>query len=288
MTFIAHEHTKREVLQFIEHPAHALEIQGAEGAGKGFVALSLAAELLSLGSASLAENHPYIHVLNVRDNKAGINDVRELQKKLTLSVPGNSNIRRVVIIEHFDDLGHEAQNAMLKTLEEPPQQTVLLLTVNRNDQVLNTIHSRTNHITVRPISVGLAMSTLSEKYAKSEIENAYRISNGDVGLLHALLDDANHPLKQAIGAAKQLLTVSRYDRLARVDVLVKDKEINVAYLLNALYRIMDASKQMLILKQDSPKIRQSYERLKLLQQAIRDLDEGVSAKLVLSRLFFQL
>jgi DNA polymerase III subunit delta' len=288
MTFLAHSHTFRELELFIQNPAHALEIQGAEGSGKSFIAQSLAAELLLLKSDHTVKNHPYVHMINVRQDKAGIDDVRELQKKLMLSVPGKQKVRRVVIIEHFDDLGHEAQNAILKTLEEPPLETILILTVSRPDKVLGTIHSRTNQLTVRSVPLQPAIEALSGKYTEDKISSAYRISGGDAGLLYALLEDANHPLKKAIEAAKQLLIGSRYDRLSKIDTLAKDKEITIMQLLDALYRIMDASKQLVIQKSEKSKTKLSYERLKLLQSAIRDLDEGVSAKLVLTRLFFQL
>lgn len=141
----------------------------------------------------------------MQPRKTGIDDIREVQKYLTLTVPGSSDVRRIVIIEHIDNLGHEAQNALLKTLEEPPLDTVLIITYARDAYLLPTIHSRLQNIRVLPATQAMA-GDYFKNVPEKEFLKAFFISNGQPGLLFALLNhEANHPLIEAIERARKLL-----------------------------------------------------------------------------------
>ncbi|OGY23648.1 MAG: hypothetical protein A2Y57_04035 [Candidatus Woykebacteria bacterium RBG_13_40_7b] len=78
---------------------------------------------------------------------AGINEVRELQRQVS-RLPLNSNFTSAVILE-AQNLSLEAQNALLKTLEEPPSKTRLYLTSKTVDSLLPTISSRCTIINLR-------------------------------------------------------------------------------------------------------------------------------------------
>ena len=71
------------------------------------------------------------------------------------------------------------------------------------------------------------------------ISKAYSISGGLPGLMHALLNESEHPLLEATEKARQLLSQTAYERLAMVDALAKDRALamDVAMILQQMARI---------------------------------------------------
>lgn len=150
----------------------ALLFQGLEGVGKGSIARSFAAALLcespepeACGHCQpcrLAEggNHPDLLLVERLPRKAPtkprgagspsgprdlrsfvlVDQIRELSRVAALAP--RYGARRVIIIDPADRMNHEAQNALLKTLEEPPARCVLLLVAARPQLLLPTVRSR--------------------------------------------------------------------------------------------------------------------------------------------------
>lgn len=69
-----------------------------------------------------------------------VEQIRELLKKTVLTAP--DNVIRVILFRQADMLNDESYNAMLKTLEEPPEHTVFLLTAKNRDSIASTVVSR--------------------------------------------------------------------------------------------------------------------------------------------------
>ncbi len=284
MKTLIHERTEQQIKAFIADPSHAIGISGEEGAGKNHLAKLIAAELLDVASI---EAHPYVKVLDATA-KAGIEDVRNLQEFLKLTVPGSNTIRRIAIIDHLDNLGHEAQNALLKTLEEPPVETVIIVTFSRRQRVLTTIHSRLQNISVLPVTQALATEYFS-RHDAAAVTKSYYMSGGLSGLLTALLtDDTEHPLVSAIEVARELIQATRYQRLARIDTLLKDKKTDPLRVLDGMYRLLQAGYKQAVATKTNAQLQPMAMRLKLVEQAISDLTENIQTKLVLSRLFLEL
>lgn len=134
---------------------HAWILSGLRGVGKAAFALQAARELV--GSPSM-DDHPDILVLThpPKDDKEAekraegkpyetkrnipVDEVRAMQRRLTTRPTLGD--RRVVIVDPADDLESSASNALLKSLEEPPQGTFFLLVAHRIGRLLPTIRSR--------------------------------------------------------------------------------------------------------------------------------------------------
>jgi replication-associated recombination protein RarA len=216
-----HATTAEQLERFIDEPSHAVMLSGTPGIGKSYLAQYLANRLLHHRYTSLAE-HPYVRIIAPMDGKAiGIEPIRELEHFLSLKVPGTGTLKRVIIIQDSQLLGVEAQNALLKTLEEPPADTVIIMTAPSPQSLLPTIQSRMQAITV----IKPAKADLNQVMPADSFDSNYVISGGLPGLLHAMLNNKEHPLVAAVATARQLLGQSNYERLIQVDSLAKDKQL---------------------------------------------------------------
>ena len=132
----------------------------------------------------------------------------------------------------------EAQNALLKTLEEPPKDTLIILTTTHMKALLPTITSRAQTIIVsQPDS-----ATLSKHFPNIDAKTyarAYAMSGGRPGLLSALLTETDHPLSVAADYARQILASPLYNRLLLVDELTRKPDLaaNVALILQQMAHV---------------------------------------------------
>jgi DNA polymerase-3 subunit delta' len=225
---VIHPLTDRDISQLIAKPSHAVLIIGPTGSGKSSAARLIASQLLGKEDNAL-ESYPYISWIRPIDGKAiSIESIRQLQQFMTLKIPGhNSGIRRIAIIEEGHLLTTEAQNALLKTLEEPPEQTMVVLTAASAESLLPTIISRVRNLQISiPAEKDLADHFSTLGHSSKDIARAIMLSGGLPGLTHALLTDpTGHPLYQATEEARTLLQASSYERLTYVDVLSKQKQL---------------------------------------------------------------
>jgi DNA polymerase-3 subunit delta' len=283
---VLHPRTKTDVAQFVEEPRHALALVGAHGMGKTYVAESIAAALLGLSPERL-NDYPYLLRVEPEKGSISIEKVRELVHFLQLKTIGRDGIRRVVIVEHAEGLTTEAQNAFLKALEEPPADTMILLTVNNLQVVLPTIRSRVQTITVHLPEAAETQSFFGAQ-SPEPITQAYFLSGGMPGLLHALIEqDQEHPLLAAVTQAKALLQQSTFERLAAVETLSKQKE-SAFNVLQALLRIAQTGLSQATKKSDTARIKQWHHVIKGVQAALDALNLSANPKLVLSTMMLQL
>jgi len=159
----------------------ALLLQGPEGVGKGSLARSFAAALLcgssereacgSCSSCRLAEGggHPDLLIVERLPRKGTasarnpgsppapgdlrsfvlVDQIRELSR--VASMAPRLGARRAIIVDPADRMNQEAQNALLKTLEEPPERCVLLLVAARPQLLLPTVRSRCFAVSFGPL-----------------------------------------------------------------------------------------------------------------------------------------
>jgi DNA polymerase-3 subunit delta' len=126
--------------------------------------------------------------------------------------------RRLVIVDQADALNPEAQNALLKTLEEPPPASVFVLITNRPDVLLPTVRSRCQRLRFGPLTPGDVAGVLVRDHGveSADAHAAAAAADGSVGrALAGSEDDAN----EARDAAAQLLqsAASSKDPRRRLD-----------------------------------------------------------------------
>lgn len=129
---------------------HALLFTGMPDSGTHHLALSLAAELNGAQAQSLENlRHPMCRVLrpSSKIRTISIDTIRSIDPFLALRAAEGDT--KLVIIDEADRLLEEAANAFLKTLEEPPPQTLIILITSLPNRLLPTILSRCVRIDMR-------------------------------------------------------------------------------------------------------------------------------------------
>jgi len=181
--------------------AHAYLFRGPDGVGKKRTALTFAAfincqapdgnDVCGMCRSCRkfhSGNHPDLHVIHPDGAMIKIDQIRQLRQKL--SFPPLEADFRVVIIEDVHTMRREAANSLLKTLEEPPSDNLLILTANQASEVLPTIVSRCQIIPFSSLPYEqLTRALMSEDGIAEEIAFALAsISEGSLGQARILAD----------------------------------------------------------------------------------------------------
>ena len=129
--------------------AHAYLLTGPRGVGKTSIARILAHEINKLPYDDDSTHLDIIEIDAASNN--GVDDVRDLREKVQIAPV--SAAKKVYIIDEVHMLSKQAFNALLKTLEEPPEHVVFILATTDVHKVPDTILSRTQRFTFRSISL---------------------------------------------------------------------------------------------------------------------------------------
>lgn len=275
---VLHAQTRQSLDRIIQSKPQAIMFTGNEGSGKQHTALCLAEELLEQDITK----HPYFFHIKPDGKSFSIEQIRELQKKMRLKTTGSAQIRRIALLQDVHTMTTEAQNALLKLLEEPPADTVLILTAQGDKSLKPTIYSRVQRVHIKPVVLHDLPNDLKEH---RDIHRLYGLSGGDIGLLYALLQqNTEHPLVNAINEAKSIITKTPFERLVVVDELGKDKE-RLTNIISALKRISLAALRLATSKEDARKKEQWTRILDQVYITEKLLPTIGNNKLLLSELF---
>lgn len=166
--------------------SHAYLFHGPEGVGKK----SFVLELSELIAGPIAAN-PDLRIIDKENEEIHIADIRDLKSFIHLTPFGKY---KIALINNAHKLGHDASDALLKILEEPPGKSVLFLISHLPEMLLPTVLSRCQAWRFRPLKQGEVSDYLiNEKKIKKEVvEFSARLSNGSLGLAVKLAGDFEH------------------------------------------------------------------------------------------------
>ena len=186
---------------------HALLLTGTPSAGTHQLALALAAELNGAHTTTLDSlRHPMCRVLRPgsKSRKILIEDIRGVEPFLALRADEGET--KLVIIVEADRMMEEAANAFLKTLEEPPPQTVIILITEQPSRLLTTILSRCVRVPLRETSNTLHLSEAQQAFLPA-VAAALPLIGSDVAALalradfQALLAERKEQITKRLTAA---------------------------------------------------------------------------------------
>lgn len=288
-SLLVHAKTAKNTDYFLQKPVGPLLILGEHGRGKVSLALMIARSLLELKKNQQLSLYPYFTHLKREDSKQDIpiKAVREIRRLMKLKTPGDAGIRRVVLIEDAQHLSLEAQNALLKILEEPNDDSLIILTAPSERALLPTIMSRCQQIWAHPVPFKQAVKFYNG-HNPNKVEAAWRLSQGGASLLDALIkNDETHPLREAINLAKSFLRQTTYQRLLMVNKLNPNKE-EASLLLEALSKVLAALYRNALDKNQTRHIQKLRDDRKLLINSIKSLESNANSRLVFLNLTLNL
>lgn len=222
-----------------DRPSHAWVFSGPEGAGKRATAVEFAAALncerddKPCGECrpcrdTLAGRHPNVEIVEPggmcdepdhRDH-ADSRDLRICQvRRLTrilYRAPYNGG-RHIAIVDAADSLHVEAANAFLKTLEEPPPGAVIILLVEREERLPDTVFSRCQRVAFRPVDRDVIVQALSDRGVEPiQAEAIAGAAAGRLGWAIRAIEDPSmlSERSEMLDQAFRLAHAGRFDRFA--------------------------------------------------------------------------
>lgn len=168
--------------------SHAHLIIGPNGIGKSILARIFALKILNKD-----KDIDYVDIINYRPSKAsmGVDEVREIIEEV--SKRPYEGDKKVIIIHEGSKLTVQAQNALLKTIEEPPQGVYIILLAESLETLLETIKSRCQVYKLTPLNnkqMEMYINTLG-RYSEEEIRASLAYGEGIPGKAERLLNDSN-------------------------------------------------------------------------------------------------
>jgi len=158
-------------------------------------------------------------------NEIVVDDVR---KAITIfNVTAGQGAWRIIVVDAVDEMNVNAANALLKTLEEPPQRSLLILVAHNPGRLLPTIRSRCRTLPLKPLSEEDVVSLLRDREPDAEASGLLslaRLADGSPGRALELLESGGHGIyEDLIGLLRPLpeLDIAALhkfaDRMARKD-----------------------------------------------------------------------
>ncbi|CDD03019.1 dNA polymerase III delta prime subunit [Ruminococcus sp. CAG:382] len=208
--------------------SHAYLIEGGEGCGKTYFARFAAAAVLCTGDKppcgkcpscvkALAGSHPDLFYFSP-DKKAsmGVETVRDIKKSLFF-MP-NDGDRKVYIIDDAQKMTVQAQNALLKFIEEPPASVLFFIVADKKESLLPTVVSRTRIISLAPsdnADIRRFLMSESKKSGGEQIDEAINMAEGSPGkALKLLCRDFSRQRQLCLDFMPVLVSTSKSDAMA--------------------------------------------------------------------------
>jgi DNA polymerase III subunit delta' len=192
-------------------PSHAYLFRGPRGAGKRAAARAFAAEIVAAGAADPDDArrralldpspHPDLVWLAPRGAQHMVEEVRERVIRAAAYRPFEGE-HRVFVVEAAEAMRDESQNALLKTLEEPPAFAHLILLSSEPDGLLETIASRCQPVDFASLPAEVLEAQLAEAPGATpeEIAAAARLAGGDLERARLLLSPTGRELRAEVEA----------------------------------------------------------------------------------------
>ncbi len=292
---------------------HAYIFRGPEGVGKSLFARGLAAavncrtkdQVGACGNCTSCRkfgsmNHPDFLAIQPDKGAIKIDQIRKLTKDLGYA-PFESTMR-IIVLEDVHTMRGEASNSLLKTLEEPPPNNLLILTADSSRQILPTLTSRCQVIPFTSLSLDQTTDILVQQGIERETAHHFaRLSEGSPGkslMLHkkdiiALLDQTigtlSNPTLDPDRDVSDILLLA-----AKMASLKEDLPTLFGLLKLWLrdYLLGESGKNFIVERKGSPlkswSSRELFAKLQAIEKAERELARNCNKNLVCEVLLFTL
>lgn len=277
-----------------ESIAHSYMLVGQDGIGKQKFAISFAKMILCLSQDKEdcnncdscikfnSGNHPDFIKIEPDGNSIKIAQMREMQEHI-YQKPILSD-RKVFIINDAEKMTEEAQNSLLKTLEEPPEYVTIILIVSNENMMLNTIKSRCLRLYFKNISNENMIKYIKDKNTISHIsDNIVDMCNGSFSKLESISENL--------------------DKYMEIESLCKnmiERKMSIIDIFNSsesIYKskddIQDILEYMIVIlynkiKEDSIYNNKYFNMIKIIENARKKLNSNSNYDMCIDEMFLKL
>jgi DNA polymerase-3 subunit delta' len=218
--------------------SHAYILHGEEGMGKKLLATAFAKALQCEEGGILScdrckscmqaetSNHPDIMWVTHEKVSIGVDDIR-LQVNGDIQVKPYNSPYKIYIIDDADKLTEQAQNALLKTVEEPPEYAIIILLVSNISVILPTILSRCVQLNLKPVDKQSIREFLMTQHHVPDYmaEMAATFSGGNVGkaIKYASSEDFEKMKGDVLHILKYIDDMELYEVISGLKTLTANK-----------------------------------------------------------------
>lgn len=296
--------------------SHAYILHGEKSSGKEFIARIFAMTLqCEQGGVepcnecrsckqTLSYNQPdIIWVTHEKPGTIGVDDIR-VQINNDIAIKPYSSKRKIYIVNDADKMTAQAQNALLKTLEEPPEYAIILLLVANINNLLSTILSRCVVLTMKPVKDELVKNFLMKELQvpdyKADVCVAFARGNIGKAKMLASSEEFDHIKADAVSLLKYIQDMEIQEIVSAIKKINEYKleigdylDIIAVWYRDVLLFKATADANPVIFKEEIQAIRKvaercSYEGIELVIEALdkakKRLDANVNFDLVMELL----
>ncbi len=219
------EHLKNAIR--MEKVSHAYILNGENNAGKKMIAEAFAMALqceaqgdepcMECRSCRQAKDHNQPDIIYVTHDKPNVISVDDIRQQLNndIVIKPYSSKYKIYIVDEAEKMNIQAQNALLKTIEEPPAYGIILLLTTNADSFLPTILSRCITLNLKSVNEDLIKSYLMKKYQipdyQADVCAAFAQGNVGKAIQLAASDEFNELKTSAISVVKKLEDMDLYE-----------------------------------------------------------------------------
>lgn len=229
---LGHEQIKEHLTNAIklDKISHAYIFNGPEGSGKMMLAEAFAMALqCETGEGcgecrsckqAIAHNQPdIIYIKHEKPNTISVDDIRS-QLNSDIEIKPYSSKYKIYIVDEAEKMNQQAQNALLKTIEEPPEYAVIMLLTSNSNSFLPTILSRCIKLDLKSVKGELIRKFLMEQYKipdyKADVCVAFAQGNVGKAIQLAASEDFGELKDTTIQLMKRLDEIEIYEMNAAV------------------------------------------------------------------------
>ena len=266
--------------------SHSYLFVGKSGIGKKMIAKEFAKAILCLGDNKYCDNcksclefdgqnNPDFFIVEPDGNAIKIDQIRNMQKGVQEKPIISKS--KVYIIDNADFMTKEAQNALLKTLEEPPEFVTIILIGENENEFLATIKSRCMIIHFNSISDSEMEKYLQENYNMNVTSNMLDVFQGSIGKAIELKDKQEEYLiiEQAI---ENIEKEDLIDLIKKLDILYTSKD--------EIFDMLDYI-NIILLKKSKENVKYT-DCIKIVENTKRRIDQNANYDMSIDNMLFNI
>lgn len=285
--------------------SHAYIINGERNAGKEFIARVFAMALqcekkeaepcgeCHSCKQALSNNQPdIIYISHEKPNTIGVEDIRA-QINNDIVIKPYSSPRKIYIVNEGEKMTPQAQNALLKTLEEPPEYAVIVILTTNVEALLPTVLSRCVVLNMKPVSDALVKKYLMEQLGvpdyKANICVAFARGNIGKAKLLASSEEFEKVKDEAISLVKNINDMEIHEIVKAIKKISEYKfdvndylDILMAWYRDVLFFKATKDVNSLVFKEEIQQImrvsdRSTYEGIETIVNALQSAKKRLEA-----------